>query len=68
MGADDIRLTGGMNQSIGRLEILRNGVWGTVCETEGSNFGPNEADLACRQLQDGVGQAKDFGPYLDGLM
>ncbi len=31
----------------GRLEIFLRGEWGTVCK---SNFGFEEADVACRQL------------------
>lgn len=31
----------------GRLEVLVNDVWGTVCS---KHFGKNEAIVACRQL------------------
>ena len=32
---------------IGRLEVFHNGQWGKVCD---DLFGPEEADLACREL------------------
>ena len=32
----------------GRLEIYMNGRWGTICSS--SNFGINEATVACKQL------------------
>lgn len=46
----------------GRLEILLNGKWGTVC---GQNFDLYEADLACKQLgylyADRVGTVSELG-------
>ena len=40
----------------GRLEILSNGRWGSVCN---SSFGYNEAHVACRQL--GFSSHKNYG-------
>ena len=42
-----VRLVGGSNSTIGRLEICINNAWGTVCN---SRFGTNEALVVCRQL------------------
>ena len=46
----DLRLIDNLGQiarQFGRLEIYRNGVWGTVC-IDGFDF--YEGDIACRQL------------------
>ncbi|KAG2499954.1 hypothetical protein HYH03_002239 [Edaphochlamys debaryana] len=47
-GVEDgaLRLANG-TESGGRLEVLHNGVWGSVCWDE---FGPEDASVACRQL------------------
>ena len=50
----DLRLVGGDRG--GRLEILYNSTWGTVCN---DFFGEDEADTACRQL--GYARADDYG-------
>eukprot|EP00198_Chlamydomonas_reinhardtii_P000873 XP_001690208.1 speract/scavenger receptor, transmembrane glycoprotein [Chlamydomonas reinhardtii] len=42
-----LRLRGGVAPNMGRLEVCNAGQWGTVCE---NNFGPADADVACRQL------------------
>ena len=42
----DLRLADG-SQTSGRLEILHNGEWGTVCDDA---FGAPDAAVACRQL------------------
>ena len=42
-----LRLVDGNNPSSGRLEILKNGLWGTVCSI---SFDKADADVACKQL------------------
>ncbi|KAH3847239.1 hypothetical protein DPMN_089557 [Dreissena polymorpha] len=44
----DIRLVGGNSELEGRVEILINGTWGTICY-EG-NFDIRDADVLCRML------------------
>ena len=61
----DIRLvnkTGITNSYKGRLEVLLNGQWGTVCDDA---FGVTEAYVACRQL--GFGGVASFD-FVDRLM
>ena len=58
--ADDIRLVGGTSSAMGRLEVLVDGQWGTVCDAQ-FTFLKTEADVACRQL--GFGQAADYGTF-----
>ena len=56
----DIRLvnstSGSTGGSGGRVDILINGLWGTICD---DNFGQAEADIVCQQL--GYTSAADFG-------
>ena len=42
-----VRLVGSESELSGRLEILRSGVWGTVCN---NNFNQAAAEVVCRQL------------------
>ena len=44
----DVRLMGGANSTLGRLEVCINRAWGAVCDRR---FGTNEARVVCQQLQ-----------------
>ncbi|XP_072015172.1 scavenger receptor cysteine-rich domain-containing group B protein-like [Amphiura filiformis] len=46
-GANYVRLVNGSNGSEGRVEILHNGEWGSICS---NNWDVNESLVICRQL------------------
>ena len=58
----DIRLSNGTSDANGRLEILYDGQWGTVCNT-GWTFA--QAHVACRQLGFLGAQSHEFPDAVD---
>ncbi|KAL2079923.1 hypothetical protein ACEWY4_023716 [Coilia grayii] len=54
----DVRLTGGLDRCSGRVEIHRNGTWGTVCE---DCFEKDEAAIVCSMLN--CGKAVQFTAF-----
>ena len=44
---ETVRLTGGTSANEGRVEILHNGTWGTVCM---NGWDSNDARVVCDQL------------------
>ncbi|KAK2836338.1 hypothetical protein Q7C36_014207 [Tachysurus vachellii] len=53
-----LRLTGGLDHCSGRVEIHRNGTWGTVCE---ECWDKEEASMACEML--GCGRPKQYTAF-----
>ena len=47
LAISDIRLANGLGLHDGRIEVLVNGVWGTIC---GLSFSSNEAEAICNIL------------------
>ena len=43
----DVRLQGGSNNTLGRVEVCLNNAWGTVCN---ARFGTSDARVICQQL------------------
>ena len=43
----ELRLVGGNDSAVGRIEVCINKAWGTICNTR---FGTNEAFVICQQL------------------
>ena len=52
------RLVGGQNSSMGRVEVLFAGVWGTICE---NSWSVSDAKVLCRQLGLPHGNARRQG-------
>ena len=42
-----VRLADGGNETLGRLEVKHNGVWGTICD---DGFDVEDAEVACKML------------------
>ena len=61
--ATPVRLVGGSSSS-GLVEVLRRGVWGTVCG--GDNFTDTTASVVCRMLGFASGSATDARNYTAG--
>ncbi len=48
IGSDSIRLVGGRTPLEGRVEVLLDGTWGTICANQ--NWNAAAATTVCRQL------------------
>ena len=47
---DTIQLVGGVESNMGLLEIVVDGIRGTICGNGTVNFDMNAADVACKML------------------
>ncbi|XP_029919672.1 T-cell differentiation antigen CD6-like isoform X2 [Myripristis murdjan] len=54
-----VRLTGGLDRCAGRVEVHRNGTWGTVCDI---SFQKEEATMTCSMLNCGK-EAEKFSQF-----
>ncbi|XP_047659919.1 deleted in malignant brain tumors 1 protein-like [Tachysurus fulvidraco] len=51
--ADNVRLVNGGSRCAGRVEVLHDGQWGTVCSKNFYNWDMREAAVVCRELRCG---------------
>ena len=56
-----LRVTGGTDNTNGRLEVCTDGTWGTVCD---DFFDNQDAKVACRQLGLPTGSMFELTPFL----
>uniref|UniRef100_A0A3B3Q5G9 SRCR domain-containing protein n=1 Tax=Paramormyrops kingsleyae TaxID=1676925 RepID=A0A3B3Q5G9_9TELE len=62
--SDDVRLVDGGSRCAGRVEVLQEGQWGTVC---GSRWDIDDAAVVCRQMLCGVAvAAPQYGHFGEG--
>ncbi len=59
-----VRLVGGDSNNEGRLEVLHNGTWGSVCDDLFTNI---DAQVVCRQLGYTSGAALARAPFGQGV-
>lgn len=55
---EELRLVGSANNYEGRVEVLYNGAWGTVCDDRWDYQGNKAATVVCKQL--GFSSAKQY--------